>query len=106
MSKGDDKMTYRELREIIDKNNDDMNKKLDHLISKTNQIHIQATKTNGRVNQLENSEKTLHDKIKELEESDASQEAWINKMKGQMIAIGTIFSVIIVIIELIFRFLI
>ena len=104
MPKGDDKMTYRDLREIIDKNNDDMNTKLDHLISKTNQIHIQATKTNGRVNKLENSEQTLYKKIKTLEDSDASQEAWINKVKGQFIAYGVVLSMILVAIELVFRF--
>lgn len=105
MPGSDNKMTYRELREIIDKNNDDMNKKLDHLIEKTTQIHIQATKTNGRVNQLENSERILHDKIKTLEDSDISQEAWINRVKGQIIAIGAAISFIIVLIELIFRFI-
>lgn len=87
-------MSYKEIREILDENNRVLNTKLDRLIEKTEAIHIQATKTNGRTTSLEDKVASVKKRLDVLEKSDKEQEKWINTTQGKIILMGLILSFI------------
>ena len=55
-----EKLSYKDLYEFMTK----FDNKIDKIADKVDLIHIQATKTNGRVNNLESVYENLSDEIK------------------------------------------
>jgi predicted nuclease with TOPRIM domain len=88
-------MSYKEIREILDENNRILNSKLDRLIEKTEAIHIQATKTNGRTTALEDKVASVKKRLDTIEKSDREQEKWMFSQKERRILIGAIITFII-----------
>lgn len=88
-------MSYREIREIIDSNNKEINAKLDRLIEKTEAIHIQATKTNGRVNNHDREINSIVIDINEIKRDNKQQDQWINTQKGKLLVAGVVISLIL-----------
>ena len=110
LTMSNERISYREIYELVDRQNNiinnnqlEMNNKLDKLSDKMELIHIQTTKTNGRVNVVERVQTDNTVKITELQHSDKEQDSWINTTKGKIALIAGLAGFIVVIIETIMR---
>jgi chaperonin cofactor prefoldin len=95
-------MSYKELQNQLDRRDNILNKKIDRLtenmeklIDKSEAIHIQATKTNGRVTRLESKEQEYDYKLRSLEESDRKQQSWIDTTKGKIFMFFLVLSTVL-----------
>ncbi|NCD07253.1 MAG: hypothetical protein EOL97_14155 [Spirochaetia bacterium] len=90
-----DRISYRELYELIDKQNgimnnhmqnvyskiDNMNTKVDFLTEKTEKIHVQVVRTNGRVDGCENWQNQMDKIVDEIKKKNIEQDNSDNKTK-------------------------
>lgn len=97
-----DKLSYKEVYDIINSNNkivenkfNEINNKLNKLIDKTEAIHVQATMTNGRVNACEERDKLHTEFINELKKHNQKQDKEIRKMVIKYTAITAVIIIIV-----------
>jgi len=79
-----ERVSYKDLYELIDRhitvvNNNvkENNTKLDHLVEKVEEVRLQTTKTNGRVNALEKWEFEVNQLITDLKADNKAQDKQI-----------------------------
>ena len=86
-----DRISYKEVYELINNNSAITNNKIDKLYEKVDAVHTQATKTNGRVNKLEGNVEELKDGVK-CNRTNISK-VWV-KVAGISSSIGLVTAIV------------
>lgn len=110
-----DRVSYKDIVDLISNNNktineniielarkiDALHNKLDAVDTKVNDVKLQATRTNGRVTNLELYHKDNCVRIEKIEKINSAQQSWIDSTKGKVAVIGVIaLNLIYIIIEI------
>ena len=110
-----DKISYKDIVDLISNNNKTINEniielarkidglhlKVDAVDAKVNDVKLQATRTNGRVTNLELYHNDNCVRIEKIEKVNEKQQSWIDSTKGKIAVIGVIaLNVIYIAIEI------